>query len=161
MRPLLFRVGLYSKKNYSFQQDAAHLHSSGVQCHSREIHEICLVVYTIILLKIPMSKTAWIIRHFILFKAFAFYSKQLHISRGLCLLYRSDKFNKQKWITAWATLGHFRSYSLQKHKNMQEEKCATVQDQTAKINVTHFRKEEEPVEKQSLFLMADGLCYTN
>lgn len=150
MRPLLFRVGLYLKRNYSFQQDAAHLNSSGVQCHFREIHKICLVVCTLILLKIPMSKTAWIICNFILLKAFAFYSKQLHISRGLYLLYRSNKFNKQKWITAQATLHHFKSYSVQKHKNMQEEKCRTVQDRTAKINVTHFRKEEEPVEKTEL-----------
>lgn len=150
MRPLLSRVGLYLKKPHSFQQDAAHLNSSGVQCYFKEINEICLVVCTIILLKIPTSKTAWIIYNFILVKAFAFYSKQLHISRGLYLLYRSNKFNKQKWITAWATLNNFKSYSVQKHKNRQKEKCRTVQDRTAKINVTHFKQEEEPVEKTEL-----------
>lgn len=53
----------------------------------------------IILLKIPMSKTSLIICKFVFFKAFTFYSKQLHISRGLYLLYGSDKFNEYKWIT--------------------------------------------------------------
>lgn len=94
-----------------------------------------------------MSETALIVCNFILFKAFAFYIKQLHISRGLYLLYRSDKFNKYKWIIAWATLNHFKSSTLQKHKNMQEEKCGTFQDWT-KINLPHFRKEEEELEEK-------------
>lgn len=126
------------------------MHSGGVQCHSREIHKICMVVCIIILLKIPMSKTSLIICKFIFFKAFAFCNKQLHVSRGLYLLYRSDKFNKYKWITVWVTLNCLKSSSLQNHKNMQEDKCGTVQDWTRKINITHFKKEEQLEKKVQL-----------
>lgn len=76
------------------------------------------------------------------------------------MLYKSGKFNKYKWIAAWANLNHSKSSTLQKHKNMQEEKCGTVQDWTTKINVIHFRTEEGASsrrKKWSLFLMADRL----
>lgn len=124
------------------------MHSNGVRCHPREIHKICFVVCMIILLKIPMSKAALIICNFTLFKAFGFYRKQLHISRGLYLPYRSDEFNKYKCVTAQATLNHFKSTSLQRHKNMKEGRCGTVQDWTTKINVIHFRKEKGELEEK-------------
>lgn len=48
------------------------MHSDGFRCHSREIHKICFVVHVLILLKIPMSKTALIICNFIFLKHLLF-----------------------------------------------------------------------------------------
>lgn len=151
MRPLLFRVGLYSKKITAFsrmQPTCIQVGFSATPGKSRKSvwWSVQLFYWKYLWAKLNGS---YVILHFLkhlLFIADSYTSQE----DSICCTEVISLTNRNGLLHGLlSTILNLNS--LQKHKNMQEEESAAVQDQTAKINVTHFRKEEEPVEKTAYF----------